>query len=45
LAALIKIVIQDYIVQERIDQVRSEVANGESVARRPRRKRGARPLP
>lgn len=45
LAALIKIVIQDYVVQERIDQVRSEVANGESVARRPRRKRGARPLP
>jgi predicted PurR-regulated permease PerM len=45
LAALIKIVIQDYIVQERIDQVRTEVANGETPSRRPRRKRGARPLP
>jgi len=45
LAALIKIVIQDYVVQERIDQVRSEVANGESIARRSKRRRGARPLP
>lgn len=45
LAALIKIVIQDYVVQERIDRVRAEVANGESVSHRPRRKRGARPLP
>ncbi len=45
LAALIKIVIQDYVVQERIDQVRNEVANGESIGRRPKKKRGARPLP
>lgn len=45
LAALIKIVIQDYVVQERIDHVRDEVANGESIGRRPKRRRGARPLP
>lgn len=44
LAALLKIVFRDYIVQERIDQVRAEAANGNSGSRRRRRGR-SRPLP
>jgi predicted PurR-regulated permease PerM len=45
LAALIKIIVEDYVVQERIDQVRAEVANGEGLGRRSRRRRRSRPLP
>lgn len=45
LAALIKIVVQDYLVQERIDRVRAEVANGDRVVGRGRRGSRARPLP
>lgn len=45
LAALVKIAVQDYIVQERLDSVRSEVANGESIGNRSKRRRNARPLP
>ena len=45
LAALIKIVIQDYIVEERVEAMRSEVTNGPGLGRRSRRRRGARPLP
>ncbi|HET9258593.1 MAG TPA: AI-2E family transporter [Acidimicrobiia bacterium] len=45
LAALIKVVIEDYIVQERVEAVRTEVTNGEGVGKRSRRRRGARPLP
>lgn len=44
LAALIKIVFQDYLVQGRVDRIRSEVAENGGVARRGRR-RGSRPLP
>jgi predicted PurR-regulated permease PerM len=44
LAALLKIVFRDYIVQERIDQVRTDVANGNGVMRSRRRGR-SRPLP
>jgi len=43
LAALIKIVLEDYIVLERVESVRGEVASGEG--RKSRRKRGARNLP
>jgi len=45
LAALIKIIIDDYVVQERIAQVRSEVATEQVTGRRSRRRGGARPLP
>lgn len=45
LAALIKIVVEDYVVIERMEQVRSEVANGEGMRRRSQRRRGSRPLP
>lgn len=45
LAALIKVVIEDYIVQERVEAVRTEVTNGEGIGKRSRRRRGARPLP
>ena len=44
LAALLKIVFRDYVVQERIDQVRAEAANGEG-GRRTRRRGRSRPLP
>ncbi len=44
LAALIKIVVEDFIVHERMDKVRAEVANGGRIGRRGRRGR-ARPLP
>lgn len=43
LAALIKVVVEDYIVLERVESVRAEVASGER--RQSRRRRGARPLP
>lgn len=45
LAALIKIMVEDYIVQDRMDRVRAEVANGDRVVRRGRRGSRARPLP
>ncbi|MFZ0014891.1 MAG: AI-2E family transporter, partial [Acidimicrobiia bacterium] len=45
LAALIKIVIEDYVVLERIDSVRSEVTNGDGGRRRSRRRSRSRPLP
>lgn len=45
LAALIKIVVDDFIVQGRIEQVRAEVANGEGGARRRLRRGRSRPLP
>lgn len=45
LAALIKIVVEDYIVQERIDKVRAEVVNGDPLGRRGRRGSRTRPLP
>ena len=45
LAALIKIVVDDFIVQGRIEQVRAEVANGEGGARRRSRRGRSRPLP
>jgi predicted PurR-regulated permease PerM len=44
LAALIKIVIDDFIVQGRIEQVRAEVASGQS-GRGVRRRSRSRPLP
>ncbi len=44
LAALLKIIFRDYVVQERIDQVRAEAANGNGAVRRRRRGR-SRPLP
>lgn len=44
LAALLKIVFRDYVVQERIDQVRAEAANGDG-GRRTRRRGRSRPLP
>jgi len=44
LAALIKIVVEDFVVHERMDKVRAEVANGGRTGRRGRRGR-ARPLP
>jgi predicted PurR-regulated permease PerM len=44
LAALIKIVIDDFIVQGRIEQVRAEVASGQS-GRGVRRRGRSRPLP
>jgi predicted PurR-regulated permease PerM len=44
LAALLKIVFRDYIVQERIDQVRAEAASGNGT-RRSRRRGRSRPLP
>jgi predicted PurR-regulated permease PerM len=44
LAALLKIVLRDYIVQERIDQVRSEIADGNGVMGS-RRKGRSQPLP
>lgn len=44
LAALIKVVIEDYVVQDRIDRVRAEVASEQSSGRRRRRGR-SRPLP
>ena len=43
LAALIKIIVEGYIVQERIDKVRAEVANGDRPVRR--RRGRSRPLP
>jgi predicted PurR-regulated permease PerM len=45
LAALIKIVVDDFIVQGRIEQVRAEVANGEGGPRRRLRRGRSRPLP
>ncbi len=44
LAALIKVVIEDYVVQDRIDRVRAEVASEQSSGRRRWRGR-SRPLP
>jgi predicted PurR-regulated permease PerM len=44
LAALLKIIFRDFVVQERIDQVRNEVADGNGVMRARRRGR-SRPLP
>jgi len=43
LAALIKVIVEGYIVQERIDKVRAEVANGDRPVRR--RRGRSRPLP
>ena len=43
LAALIKIIVEGYIVQERLDKVRAEVANGDRGVRR--RRGRSRPLP
>jgi predicted PurR-regulated permease PerM len=45
LAALIKIVVDDFIVQGRVEQMRAEVANGEGGARRRVRRGRSRPLP
>jgi predicted PurR-regulated permease PerM len=45
LAALIKIVVDEFIVQGRIEQVRAEVANGEGGARRRSWRGRSRPLP
>ena len=45
LAALIKIVIDDFIVQGRVEQMRAEVANGEGGPRRRLRRGRSRPLP
>jgi predicted PurR-regulated permease PerM len=45
LAALIKIIVEDFIVQERIDKVSAEVTNGGRQAGRSRWRRGSRPLP
>lgn len=45
LAALIKIVVDDFIVQGRVEQVRAEVANGDGAARRRVRRGRSRPLP
>jgi predicted PurR-regulated permease PerM len=45
LAALIKIVVDDFIVQGRVEQMRAEVANGEGGARRRARRGRSRPLP
>jgi predicted PurR-regulated permease PerM len=44
LAALLKIVLRDYVVQERIDQVRTEIADGNGVMGN-RRKGRSQPLP
>jgi len=44
LAALIKVVVDEYLVQGRLDQVRAEVAEEQSSGDRRRRSR-ARPLP
>lgn len=44
LAALIKIIFQDYVVQGRVEKMRSEAAENGGVARQ-RRRRGSRPLP
>jgi predicted PurR-regulated permease PerM len=44
LAALIKIVFQDYLVQSRVEKIRNETAENGPVIRRGRR-RGSRPLP
>lgn len=44
IAALLKIVFRDYVVQERIDQIRAEAANGKGVMGSRRRGR-SRPLP
>lgn len=43
LAALVKIIVEGYLVQERIDKVRAEVANGDRPVRR--RRGRSRPLP
>lgn len=43
-AALIKIVFQDYVVQGRVEKMRYEAAENGGVARQ-RRRRGSRPLP
>lgn len=43
-AALIKIVFQDYVVQGRVEKMRNEAAENGGVARQ-RRRRGSRPLP
>lgn len=44
IAALLKIVFRDYVVQERIDQIRAEATNGNGVMSSRRRGR-SRPLP
>lgn len=44
LAALVKIVFQDYLVQSRVEKIRNEKAENGPVIRRGRR-RGSRPLP
>jgi predicted PurR-regulated permease PerM len=44
IAALLKIVFRDYVVQERIDQIRAEATNGNGVMGTRRRGR-SRPLP
>ena len=45
LAALIKIVIQDYVIADRMEQVRAEVASEQSSGQRRRRGSRSRPLP
>ena len=45
LAALIKIVIQDYVIEDRMEQVRAEVASEQSSGQRRRRGSRSRPLP
>lgn len=45
LAALIKIVVQDYVIEDRMEQVRAEVASEQSSGQRRRRGSRSRPLP
>ncbi len=45
LAALVKIIVEDFIVQERIDKVSAEVTDEARQVGRRRRRRGSRPLP
>lgn len=44
IAAMLKLVINDFLVQERMDKVRAEVIDGGAMRKRSRR-RGSRPLP
>lgn len=45
IAAMIKVVVDDYLVQERISKVRSEVIASEKMGRRSQRSGRTRPLP
>ena len=45
IAAMIKVVVDDYLVQERVSQVRSEVISSGQMGRRSQRNGRSRPLP